>query len=187
MNPARTFGREHVAGPDGVEWTIARQWLPRPPRWVGLAFGNLRRSERGEDAELWAPRVDGEPADDRGWWEGLGHLGDLAVPDADGPIGAILAVVLLAVLAVIVLAVLWIVVLPALVFAADLVLVLVLAGIAVVSRILFRRPWTIRATADEDTHAWAVVGWRASARAIRRISVGLKRGEPPERIPVPLL
>ena len=169
MNGILRLGRTVVTAPDGIEWTVGRRWLPRPPRWVGVAFRNLRERD---DAP--APRVDGERRDD--WWEaveGLGHLGDAAgTADDLGGCGAIVAVALVVLAAVAVV----VFVLPALLLVLDVLFVLVLAGLAVAGRILFRRPWEIVASSGLQRGEWAVVGWAASRRAIRHVAARLAQG-----------
>ena len=61
--------------------------------------------------------------------------------------------------------------LPFLIALGELLLVLLLAIGGAVSRVLFRRPWTVDAVdPDGGHHQWAVVGWRASGEARRFIA-----------------
>jgi hypothetical protein len=157
-----------VTDPSGVEWVVGRQWLRRPPRWVGIAFRNLRRRQ-GRAPE--APRLD-EDDGDNDWWRLLDGF-DIGTPDDAGGCAVVLAVVAV-VLAVIVL---WVFVLPALILVLDLLLLLAIAGLAAVGRIVFRRPWTVYAGNDVDRATWAVLGWRASGRAVRHVAECLERGD----------
>jgi hypothetical protein len=49
-------------------------------------------------------------------------------------------------------------VVPAVVFIVDLLFVLVVAGLAVLARVLFRRPWIVVARSAAYLYEWAVVG-----------------------------
>jgi hypothetical protein len=83
-----------------------------------------------------------------------------------------------AVIAVVVIAVAFVVfVVPAVVFVVDLLFVLVVAGLAVLARVLFRRPWIVVARSDAYHYEWAVVGWKASGAAIALVTRAIVRGE----------
>lgn len=59
----------------------------------------------------------------------------------------------------------------------ELILVLVLLVGGLCGRVLFRRPWTIRATAsDGRTLSWRARGWRASGRVRDEAARGLGDG-----------
>ena len=67
----------------------------------------------------------------------------------------------LAIIIVVVVAVGFVVfVLPAVIFIVDLLFLLVVAGLAVLARVLFRRPWIVVAGNDLYHYEWAVVGGR---------------------------
>ncbi|HPB45406.1 MAG: hypothetical protein M9952_08900 [Microthrixaceae bacterium] len=52
---------------------------------------------------------------------------------------------------------------PLLIALGELALLLVLFVIGVVTKVVFRRPWTVEAIDHTgERHAWRVVGWRAS-------------------------
>lgn len=147
-----------VAAPDGRTWTVRRGLLPRPPRWMGWGFRNRRRT---------GPVADDDPSE---WWHAL----DL-VPDGGDSVSAV--VVLIAIVAALVLA--WFVVFPLLFFLADLLIVLLLAAGGVAFRVLFRRPWRVEASTDGPPPAqaaWAVVGVRDSAEAVRAVAEQLAAG-----------
>jgi hypothetical protein len=84
------------------------------------------------------------------------ELGDLADVPGVGWVAIVIALLgLLLFLAV--------VLLPLLVALAEVALLLALAGLAVVVRVLFRRPWLVDAHhGDGRSLRWRVVGWRAS-------------------------
>ena len=174
---------DHVVTPDGTEWVVGRRWLPRPPRWVGSEITEWRRHK---DAPL-APRLDDPSApgydemwDESAaakqrrsdWWEGIAHLGD--IPDVGG--GVLLVMVLVG-LAVVVAIGLVVFVLPAVIFVVDLLFVLVVAGLALLARVLFGRPWIVVARSDAYLYEWAVVGWKASGAAIGLVKRAIARGE----------
>ncbi len=138
-----------VVAPDGTAWRVSLRWLPRPPRWLG--FGSARRRRSGEG---------------RGWAWAEGSF-DLA-PDLE------LAALVVAVVVAVLLAGLF--VFPALVFVLDVLLVVLLAGVAVAGRVLLRRPWVVEARSGTRSQEWRVVGWRASRRAIRSVADDLRRG-----------
>ena len=60
---------------------------------------------------------------------------------------------------------------------------LVLLVLAVVGRVLFRRPWTVEATAGNgDRVISEVVGWRAALRRRDEIAELLGRGQRPDDV-----
>ena len=146
--PAGSTPVRHVTAPDGTVWTVRRHWLPRAARWPGIAF----RNETGRGG---APTDSGIK-----WLDGL----DLVwVPD-DGPLGWIVgtaAVILL-------LVVFFTVVLPVLVLVVDVAVVLVLAAVAVVLRVLLRRPWRVSARAGAGSGAGGSSGGSAATRRSTR-------------------
>jgi hypothetical protein len=67
---------------------------------------------------------------------------------------------------------------PFLVALLDVALLLLLAGLALLARVLLRRPWIIQARAADGTvRSWRVTGWRASrdrrAEIEQRLRLGL--------------
>ena len=76
----------------------------------------------------------------------------------------------------------WWLILPLLLLALDVVVVVVLFVLAVLARVLFRRPWTVEAAtgsgADEEWFATQVVGWREALRTRDEIADKLRAGNP---------
>lgn len=78
------------------------------------------------------------------------------------------------------------VLLPLLGIAVEIGLLLVPLGAAVFSRVVLRRPWTIEAADAEDPthrHAFAVVGWRRSRRALAALAAAVETTGPPAALP----
>ena len=98
----------------------------------------------------------------------VGWLGGLAIA---------LTVVLLLALSVFL-------VFPAVIFAIEVLVLVLLVGGAVVARVVFRRPWTIEAVPESGGQAtrlptWQAVGWTASGRLIDRVSHDIATGRDP--------
>ena len=164
------IGSREVRGSDGSTWTIERHWAPRPRWWRSFKDRVRRRRERRKD-------------EDSGWdWSDLFRLdgGD----DLEGFLVFVAAII---VLGGIVLAVLfgW----PLLVFVFDTLLFIPLVLLTVLSRVLFRRPWTLEARTSpalggSRSVVWKVTGWRASSEALRRMEQMIRsRGEPSDGPP----
>lgn len=69
---------------------------------------------------------------------------------------------------------------PLLLIIIDLVSVLILLALAIVGRVLFRRPWTVEATASSGERITTeVVGWRAALHRREEIAGLLRRGRQP--------
>jgi hypothetical protein len=124
-------------------------------RWSGRQWPRLRRWWRGKRGDGWLDA----PFD-------IGGLDDLAGA-AIVFIGLVLAVVFV------------LFVVPLLVLAVEVVVAVLLIGVGVLGRILFRRPWVIEAHARrgvKPSRAWRVVGWRESARVIEEVGAELAAG-----------
>lgn len=137
-----------VVAPDGRSWTVRRVILRRIPRF------SWRRDRSGV-------RRDG--AGHEPWWS---HLDP--DPVLDGLDNFLVVLIAIAALAAFIF-----VVLPVLLFLFDVVVVLLLTLGGIILRVLFRRPWKIVAATNPDIgekHAWAVVGTRASARAVEDVA-----------------
>lgn len=171
-----------VTAPDETRWSVRVAWQPR---WRALArrFGGWRRKRKnrdvdGVDVADGAVRT-GDAALSRGGGGGGGgsfDFGDAAIVI----VGVLIAVIAAAVL-------FWWVLLPLLLIVLDLLIVLVLLVLAIVGRVLFRRPWTVEATAgDGERIAAQVVGWRAALRRRDEIAELLRRGRPPADIVGPM-
>lgn len=157
-----------VTALDGAQWTVRVVW---EPRWRPLArrFGGWRRTRkkrRSEDAVDDAVQLsDAVPTGSGG--SGGGGFGDVMVVVVVVCIGVIAAAALF-----------WWVLLPLLLIVIDLVVVLVLLVLAIVGRVLFRRPWTVQAkTGGGERVAVEVVGWRAALRRRDELAESLRRGD----------
>jgi hypothetical protein len=78
----------------------------------------------------------------------------------------------------IVVGVLAILAIPLLLFIVEIALAILLVGVALIARVLLRRPWTVEAvTSDpEDVLRWKVVGWRRSGQIVEEIARVLEAG-----------
>jgi hypothetical protein len=73
--------------------------------------------------------------------------------------------------------------LPVVIFAVEVVVLVVLAVAGLVGRVILRRPWTIVARSDRDeVRQWRVTGWGAAQAAVddiaRSIGAGIEPGIP---------
>lgn len=142
-----------VQGLDGKVWTVRRRWAPRV--FGDSLWSRLRRRVKGV-------RHRGEAVAD------VGDAGCLLDLFSELAVVLVVAVVVLLVVLVAV---------PLLVALVDVVLVLVLTAGSVVGRVVFRRPWTIEARADDaTTHTWKVVGWRAAHAHRDEVAASLEAG-----------
>ena len=92
---------------------------------------------------------------------------------ADAEWGWVLIVFAVAIVAVIV-------VLPLFLALVEVVALLVVAGVALLARILLRRPWVVEARAgDGEVLRWRVVGWRASGAKVLEVADDLAAGVVP--------
>ena len=166
-----------VTAPEGTPWNIRVVWAPR---WRALArrFGGWRAKRTGGSGDV----VGGA----------LRASGDVQTSGGDGggglDLGDEIAAIVIALVAFLVgVALFWWVLLPLLLVMLDVVIVLILLAASIVARVLFRRPWTVEATAPGhnrlSTH---VVGWRAALRRRDEIADSLRHGLRPEDVPSPL-
>jgi hypothetical protein len=129
-----------VTAPDGTRWSVRVAW---EPRWRALArrVGGWRakRSRRGVDA---VDAVDGAMQVGDSGLSGSGGGGGFDFGDAI----VVIAVVFIAVAAA---ALFWWVLLPLLLIVLDLFVGLILLVLSIAGRVLFRRPWTVEATAGD--------------------------------------
>ena len=74
----------------------------------------------------------------------------------------------------------FVVVWPVVAIAAEIVIVVLGILGATVGRVVFRRPWVIRAWAPDSyhEHVWRVTGWRSSRQMIDAVGTALERGVP---------
>jgi hypothetical protein len=145
-----------VTTPQGEVWRVRRLWAPRL-RGEHL-WSRFRRRNRG------ARRLGRELGD---------TAGDGCLPDSldDLALGAALVLAVLFLLFV---------GFPFLFALIDVVVILVLTGLGLVTRVLFRRPWVVEATGgDQIRRTWRVVGWRASHEAVDDVADALAHGHPP--------
>lgn len=129
-----------------------RRWKVRR-RWLGT-----RR----------APRWRGGDADALSWID-LGGFGG-----ADGILGAIVAVLAIIALAALIAFFL----LPLAVLLVEPLVFLLLAGVGLMGRVAFRRPWTLeaRVVGGPTKLSWSVSGWRNSREKLDEIATALERG-----------
>jgi hypothetical protein len=145
-----------VTDPQGRRWVVRRRWMPR--LGAETLWGRFRRRTRRTFDRV----ADGADVDP-GCAELLGE-------------GIVAAVVV-----IVVALVLFFVVVPLLVAIVDVLILLVLAAAGAATRVLFRRPWTVEATADDGTtRQWRVVGWRASGERCVQIGQRLQAGLDPD-------
>jgi hypothetical protein len=164
-----------VTAPEGTPWNVRVVWAPR---WRALArrFGGWRskRSGGSGDALDNALQVGDLPTSGRGG-------GGLDLGDEIAAIAIILVAFVLGV------ALFWWVLLPLLLVMLDIVIVLILLAMSIVARVLFRRPWTVEATAPGQGRITNhVVGWRAALRRRDEIADSLRHGLRPEALPNPV-
>ena len=151
-----------VAAPDGTRWKVGRQWWPD------------RKHDALDAADPGA--IDGgSGGGDGGSWLDLGDADEFVV---------VLVVIGLAILAVLFFTT---VVIPLLAFTIELILLIVLFFAGIAGRLLFRKPWTVRARAKEEaTHRWQVVGFRNSGELRDEVAAALSSGRalpPVSRLP----
>lgn len=106
---------KRVVDPQGRTWKVRRRWVHRSVSWRGP------KGDRALD---------------------LIHGADIAGDGDDLPLVGVIMVAIAA-LFIGLLAVLFVI--PALIFVVELLLVLVVVGVGVLGRVLFRRPWTVEA------------------------------------------
>ncbi|MEV4347367.1 hypothetical protein AB0J83_23170 [Actinoplanes sp. NPDC049596] len=157
-----------VTAPGGARWRVRVVW---EPRWRALArrFGGWKAKRRRDIGPGDLVGGGAEVSSEIGGSGGGGSLADELV---------ILAIALFALVLVAVL--FWWVLLPVLLIILDGLIVLALLIASVVARVLFRRPWIVRATAATgETTEVEVVGWRAARRRRDAIADSLRHGLAP--------
>jgi hypothetical protein len=158
---------QQVVGRDDRIWTVRRVVLPRPPRWIRKKRQQHRESNNAKKRESsWMDALDG--------LDFVANVGDAL----DGPgVGIVVGIFALA---AIVLAIVFL--FPVLFFLADLLILLLIAGVGILLRVFLRRPWKIEAKTPgppPEEITWGVVGMRASAKAVETVAAGISRGDPP--------
>jgi hypothetical protein len=153
------MGPKRVTTPDGMAWTVRRCWLPkRRLRWRRPT--PHRQSNGGHDGS--------------GLFDSFDVVSLVDNIEVDNPL-AIIGVVL-AIVAVLALA--WFFLVPFLLALLDAVILIALAGAAIVGHVVLHRPWEIEASGPEQTQTWRVLGWRRSGQAIDAASRRLSGGRP---------
>ncbi len=146
--------------PDGRRWEVRRQWAPRL-KGRGLR-ARLTRRRRSEDG-------------DGGGWDLV--LDVLPIDVADGLPGIVIGALLLVALVLLLVFVLA----PLLLALLDAAVVIALLVGGLVARVLFRRPWTVEAVADDGTELYfQAVGLGASRRLRDDVAERLSHGHLPE-------
>ena len=147
-------------------------------RTVTDAYGERWRV--GRQWAPWRPRLrgPGEKNDGSSWFDvpGFGDVDDFA------------AGIVIALLAVVMLAIAFLVVWPLVAIALEIVLIALGALVATVGRVLLRKPWTVRAVAENGRERkWKVVGWGPSGRLVDEIAAAIEHGTtlPGGEIPPP--
>ncbi|MFF5082878.1 hypothetical protein ACFY36_38045 [Actinoplanes sp. NPDC000266] len=150
-----------VTAPDGTRWDVRVVW---EPRWRVMArrFGGWRAKRREDigpgDALSGGAEVSSEVGGSGG------NLNDEFVVIAIVFFAFVLAAVLF-----------WWVLLPLLLIVLDALIILLLLAASVVARVLFRRPWIVRATAATgETTEEEVIGWRAALRRRDAMAAALR-------------
>lgn len=127
----------------------------------------VRRQWTSRPARLhWRkPKVNGER-----WWDSLDFLSF-----ADDLFVGLAVSVVIGIVVVLTVLFVW----PLLALGIELLIVLLFLISGVIGRVIFRRPWTIRAIpvqSPEPAREWKVVGWLDSRRLMREIAAGLENG-----------
>ncbi len=139
-----------VTAPDGTRWKVGRQWWPE------------RKLSDPDVADL--PVVDGGGNGGGGGGFGLDGIDE--------------GLALLAIIGIVILAIFLIttVVIPIIAFTIELLIVIVVFFAGIAGRVLFRKPWTVRARATHQTHRRQIVGFRASGRLRDEMAGALREG-----------
>jgi hypothetical protein len=147
-----------VTAPDGTVYSVGRQWWPERR---GVDRGDVLKHSPDT-----IPDDGGAGAHGGGhWWPDLGDADEFIV---------VLAVIAAAVVIVVFLTT---VVVPVIAFTIELLIVLVLFFAGLAGRLLFRRPWTVRARSKSRmVRHWQLVGFRASGRLRDDIAAALRDG-----------
>ncbi|MDY7088672.1 MAG: hypothetical protein SYR96_26645 [Actinomycetota bacterium] len=160
-----------VTTPSGQRWGVRVVW---EPRWRVMArrFGGWRAKRRHDDVGPGDVLSGGADVSSNVGSSGGGGSSGLSDELA------VIAVVLFALVAVGVL--FWWVLLPLLLIILDGLIVLALLLVSVAARVLFRRPWIVRATSGRgEVTEVEVVGWRAALRRRDEIAESLRTGLKP--------
>jgi len=142
------IGAKRVTAPDGTTWRVGRRWLPHTPTEWRRSRLRLNR--------------------DGSWLSDLGF----------GDLGDAIALAVAILVATAILLFLTTVVFPLIVLTVELVIVLALLMGGLAGRLVFRKPWTIRARAEDGRDlTWQARGWRRSGRVRDEVAQALALGQ----------
>jgi hypothetical protein len=148
------IGAKKVTAPDGTTWQIGRQWVPPKPT-------------------LWRPKKREKKKSEKGGGSG-DFFGGMGLDSFDE--GFLIFLALIAVVIIVILLVT--VVFPVLVLGLEVLIVLVLLIGGVGARLVFRKPWTIRARASDGRElSWRAPGFRRSGRVRDDAAAALALGQ----------
>ena len=157
-----------VTAPDGTRWKVGRLWLPeRSLRWRRW---RRRKNRRGDSGDVLVDGVIHSPGGGGGGGGFFSSVGD----DIAVAFALILAVGVFILLFLLIATVIF----PLIVLGLELMLLLVLLLGGLTGRLLFRRPWTVRArAADGRIMRWHVRGFRRSGSVRNEIATALAAGQ----------
>jgi hypothetical protein len=150
-----SVAEQTVRGPDGRIWEVGRVWFHRTPRW--------NKPKKGDG-------VDGATKAEFGL--------EAASTAAEAPAALVIVVVL------VVLALAWAFIFPVLIFLLDLLLIALIAGVTVLVRVLFRRPWKVVAETNDppaERVEIPVFGYRAAGAKVDEIAYQIQETGTPFR------
>ena len=151
------IGAKKVTAPDGTTWHVGRQWVPTKPT-------------------LWRPKKREKKKPERGGRGSSGgdFFGGLGLDSFDE--GFLIVLALIAVVIVVLLLVT--VVFPLLVIGFEVLIVIVLLVGGIAARLVFRKPWTIRARASDGRElTWRAPGFQRSGRVRDDAAAALALGQ----------
>lgn len=138
-------------------WQVHRRWTPRRLRPDSVWQRLKNRSRKGRRALDYA---------------------DAASPPGGCGIDLLEGIVVVIFL-LLALVFIFMVGIPLLIAIGELVILLLLVIIGLISKVLFRRPWTIDATSPEnEITEWHVIGWRKSVMARDYVADRIRIGAP---------
>jgi hypothetical protein len=140
-----------VTDPNGREWKVGRQWMPK----------RVRVRRRDLDS--------GDTSDPSGAFD----FADLFSLD-DAGAGIVIGLGLVVLVGFVL-----VVVFPIVAVTIELVLLLVLFVAGLVGRIVFKRPWHVIARSDDRELRFPVKGWRESGERVEDVADALAAGREP--------
>ena len=146
----------------GNEWSVRRLWVPR---YEGKGLRSRVQARRDRRRGKRAARR----SRDNHWYDALDIL-DVPLLDLLDDLFVIVAVIA-AVVFVVVFGI------PLLLAVFDTLFVIVVAAVGFISRVLFRRPWTVLVTSPSgETRSENVVGWRESGLRVKELASRARAG-----------